>query len=207
MKHILLTLLITVSGLGTNLMAQNGLSVNAMCFRGSGNEVHLGIDYRVNGFSLGIGLAYMSSQVQFDPDPVFNFPMSAYKKRYIFRHLMLPVELAWHLPVGSRFSLIPAVNTGIGYNTSMKYMTWQDHYLNLYERKISQEEFDQSYKRISLWAGFSARLAYRVTERISILAALQGRFMITPVNKKTITGSGQQYGNSIGAGAGVQYYF
>jgi hypothetical protein len=94
------------------------------------------------------------------------------------------------------------VHLGLSYNTSVKYMTWQDHYLDLYERKLSQQEFDEYYRRISLWAGLALRFSYRITDRLSLLAALHGRGTITPINKGEYY---QQRSSSIGIGAGFQY--
>jgi hypothetical protein len=186
------------------VIAQDGVSINAMGYWGlySNTEAQLGLDYKINRFSLGTGIAYFASSdgTEHNATP---FPNTYnYDQRYIFRHFIVPVNFGYHIPMGNRFFVIPMVSLGLSYNTSVKYMTWQDHYFDLYERKLSQQEFDQHYRRISFWAGLALRFSYRITDRLSLLAALHGRGTITPINKDEHY---QQRSSSISAGAGLQY--
>lgn len=203
MKSALLsTILFTFSCI--RVIAQDGASINAMGYLGpySNIETQVGLDYKINRFSLGTGISYCTS-IDGAEHNATPFPNAYnYDQRYIFRHFMVPINFGYHIPMGNRFFLIPMVNLGLSYNTSVKYMTWEDHYLNLYERKLSQQEFDQHYKRVSLWAGLALRFSYRIADRLSLLAALHGRGSITPINKDSHY---QQRSSSISAGAGLQY--
>jgi hypothetical protein len=199
---LFITILLTFSC--CPVIAQNGASIKAMGYWGpySNIEAQLGLDYKINRFSLGTGISYFTS-VDGTEHNATPFPNAYnYDQRYIFRHVIVPLNIGYHIPVGSRFHIIPMAIIGISYNTSVKYMTWEDYYANLYERKLSRQEFDQHYRRISLWAGLALRFSYHITDRLSILASFQGRGTITPINKND---SYRQRSSSISAGAGFQY--
>lgn len=199
---LLITILLTLSFI--RVIAHDGASINAMGYWGpfSNIETQVGLDYKINRFSLGTGISYFTSTdgTEHNATPLPN--AYNYDHRYIFRHFLVPVNFGYHMPLGNRFFVIPMINLGLSYNTSVKYMTWEDHYLNLYERKLSQPEFNQHFRRVSLWAGLALRFSYSITDKLSLLAAIHGRGTITPINKDEPY---QQRSSSISAGAGLQY--
>jgi len=183
---------------------QNAWSVLAAgAFGRFGNEVQVGAEFPIGRFSLGAGLSYLGS-VHLKDTIDLPYPNSnKYFKELGFRHLMLPVTLAYRMPMGRRFAFIPMLSAGVSYNIRARYSSWTDQYQNYFERNISGNEYDGYFRRISLWAGAAVRVSYKLSERVSIFAGVHGRYMLLPVSK---SGPSIRAGNG-GIGGGLQYQF
>lgn len=204
MKKLLFLISFLICSYGP-AFAQNGPAVNAMCTIGPfGNEFQLGYDYKWNRFSIGIGVAYLTSSFRQDSLAIPYPNAYNYNQEYQFRHVIVPINFGYYIPMGSRFFMIPMVSLGVSYNTSAKYLSWTDYYENLYERRLTSDEFIRHYHRSSLWAGLALRFSYRATNRINILAALHGKGTVTTINK--IKGEDLR-SSSGGLSLGLQYQF
>jgi len=188
------------------IFAQRGASFNlqasALPLLG---DIQLNYEYSWKRFCVGIGLNYFTSEYSADSLSNPYLYTNYYYQSTRFQHFMVPVSAGFHFPMGRRFVFTPFINAGFAYILSAKYMSWTDRYDNLYERRLTSQELGNYFRKFSVWAGLNLRGSYKVSDKISLLAAVYGRISVTPLNKAGMMKS--QHGSGGGISLGVEYLF
>lgn len=152
--------------------------------RSTGHSFGFTAAYHINRFSIGTGLTYFTSGLEKENRvlfPVNTYPPSDYEE-YVFRHLLMPLTLSYHAPMGRKVEFIPSIGLGISYNTSAKFRT-QSSDSNFYKRDFSSAEFDQYFRKVSVWGHAAVRFSYKLNEALALLAGAEARGMLTGLYK------------------------
>lgn len=191
MKKSLLILSIALYGsLQTIAQEQGPVSVSVegalgpIGTRSTGNSLGFTVAYHSNRFSIGTGLTYFNSGRE--QENRVTFPLNTYPpvdyEEYVFRHLLVPLTLSYHAPMGRKVEFIPSIGFGISYNTSAKYRT-QSSDSNFYKRDFNSAEFDRYFRKVSVWGHAAVRFSYKLSEAFALLAGVEARGMLTGLYK------------------------
>ena len=210
-----LFILSLISCNATHIIAQERgpISVSATGYVGAngtrsvGSSFQLKVDYHINRFSVGSGITYFSAGIEREGaifHPV-NQSINTYREEYSFRHLMLPLTLSYHAPMGKTFEFIPSVGLGASYTAKARYST-QSSDSSYFKRDFTDGEFDRNFRKVNLWGIAALNFACNVNEQLALLAAIEGQGMLTTAFKpEADVYRGRQA--SLYFGLGLRYWF
>ncbi len=175
--------------------------------RSTGHSLGLTAAYHLGRFSIGTGLTYFTAGREQENRVLFPFntyPHADYEE-YVFRHLMLPLTLSYHAPMGRKVEFIPSAGLGISYNTGAKYRT-QSSDSSFYKRDFSSTEFDRYFRKVSVWGLAAVRFSYKLSEPLALLAGVEARGMLTGIYKPE-AGLPQEHTMTLFFSLGARYRF
>jgi hypothetical protein len=188
---------------------QGPLSLSAAGYLGTnsaestGHSLQLKAAYHVGKFSISLGVSHFSSGVSIRNSPVDTYPYTY--DELTLTHLMLPLALNYHAPMGNKFEFIPSIGLGISYNTGAKYMTSSSD-SSFYQKKFSNEEFNEIFRKVSIWSSGAVHFSYRLSEHLALLAGSEFQIMLS--NKfKPNAGIGNEHPLTLFFGLGARYRF
>jgi hypothetical protein len=174
--------------------------------RSTGHSLQLKLAYHINRFSIGTGIAYFNSGFEKQDEFFTTFYPNISYEEYTFRHLLLPLNLSYHIPMGGRVAFIPSVGVGVSYNMSGKYYT-QSSDSSSYNRDFSDREFDQYFRKVSLWGNAAIHFSYKVSEPLSLLAGIEFQGMFTGIYKSSVVIPRNEHCATLYFGMGARYRF
>jgi hypothetical protein len=213
MKRISLLFLISIFLVNRAAAQEQGpVSVSVIGYlgvngtRSTGHSLQLKLAYHINRFSIGTGISYFNSGFEKQGPSLTTFYPNILYEDYTFRHLLLPLTLSYHAPMGSRVEFIPSVGVGVSYNMNGKYHT-QSSDSSFYNRDFSSVEFDQYFNKVSLWGNAAIHFSYKVSEPLSLLAGIEFQGMFTGMYKSSVVIPRNEHCATLYFGMGARYRF
>jgi hypothetical protein len=213
MKKLFFILSVTAYSVQAGAQERGPLSVSATGYIGAngtrsmGSSIQLKLDYHINRFSIGSGITYFSAGIE--REGIILHPVTqlnnTYREEYSFRHLMLPLMVSYHAPMGKTFEFIPSAGLGASYTAKALYGT-QSSDSSYFRRNFTNEEFDRNFRKVNIWGIAALNFACNVNEQLALLAAIEGQGMITNAFKpEADVYRGRQA--SLYFGLGLRYWF
>lgn len=145
--------------------------------------------YQLNRWRFQTGIQYMTSGYKSDLvfstdyDPLTGTVNPSGDARLTFRHIGVPIEVAYALPVGKKLSLVPSLGLLATYNINAQSKT-RHHGNPENTHTLSGDDFATLYNRISLWGTASFHVEYKLNDKLSLFGGPSANYMITNMAKQ-----------------------
>ena len=141
--------------------------------------------YELNNWFVSAGAGYLSTGVTYDlgtlnmsspSEPALYWTDVTIISKY--QHLTIPLTVGRILSL-QKFSLLPEVGIDLSYNLSQKSKMRSTGGPNTDYRK--NDHFSNDYNRISIFAGVSLMMSYKLTDRLSVFCGPSYKYMVTSI--------------------------
>ena len=142
----------------------------------------LGVGYRYNHFVVSSGIGYLRTgyKVNITFTDALGNPISTVGAYTYFNHLVVPVSVGRELELSKQLSLVPTVGASVSYNMSARETTF-DMNGRAYMKHVPSEEFDNSYKPLSVFAKLQIGVDYKLSTRMSMTLAPVVNYMLSNI--------------------------
>ncbi|WP_118974154.1 outer membrane beta-barrel protein [Taibaiella koreensis] len=164
----------------------------------------------VQSFNSGYQLKALVTAGDIEPDKPAAAEPAQYRLSY--RHVALPLEVAYEIPLGHRLRLAPAAGLLTTYNTEASVRLTKENGTDLFHETLSGPDFDKQYNRISLWGTAAFYIEYRLNDKFSFFGGPSARYMISNLEKRSdntisFTGAQRSYCASFDIGASLSLWW
>lgn len=205
MKKLLL--LLAVGILSVHAFAQNGFYLTPYIGAGIGNaqmnysapvNVRILTPKEIFTYSAGLLAGYKRGHCRFEigvqygtsgyryTDQYFAAPLpdSIYigSDKMVYKHLAVPIRFGYEFNIAKHLKFLPYLGITTTYNlgaTEIVSIAGKE----TVKTKLTKDEFDYNYRRISFWGNASARLEYDCSRRYSVFIGPSVEYMINNFSK------------------------
>lgn len=148
--------------------------------------------YQTGKWRLQTGIQYLTSGYElngllFGTDFYPNAPTATGtgKYRITYKHIGVPVELAYAIPLGPRFHLVPTLGLLTTYNLGADTWLQEKEGAKATRGTLPADFFKSQYNRISLWGTAAFRLEYKLSNRVSLFGGPYANYMVSNFSKQS----------------------
>jgi cellobiose-specific phosphotransferase system component IIB len=201
MKKLLF--LLAAGIMSVHSFAQNGFYLTPYVGAGIGNAqmnypnpkyVRLPTKKEIFTYRAGLQAGYKKGHLRFEAGVQYGTSGYRYTDQYflaplpdsiyiggekiVYNHLSVPIRFGYEFNIAKHLKFLPYLGIAPSYNlgaTEIISITGKE----TVKTKLTKEEFDDSYRRISFWANASARLEYDCSNRYSVFVGPSVEYMLT----------------------------
>lgn len=146
--------------------------------------------YQLNRWRFQTGVQYMTSGYKYDLvfstdyDPLTGKVNPSGDVRLTFRHIGIPVQVAYALPIGKKLNLVPSLGLLATYNMNLQSRTRYNNGTRENTQTLSGDDFTALFNRVSLWGTAALHVEYKLSDRVSLFGGPSANYMITNLAKQ-----------------------
>jgi outer membrane protein with beta-barrel domain len=171
----------------------------------------VGLGYHLKNIDLNTGIGYLRTGAMV-PMTVTSSPASSYaytfNSYHYFYHITVPVGIAYRFRLTEKLRIAPGASLALSYNLGEKNNAIQNGDQSMLV-KMPGDEFDATYKRLSVFGTAKCHVEYSLKKNIDFIAGPSFCYMLTNMYKVPAGAPyiSRQNNYALLLNAGVKYAF